>query len=185
MSYLNHFPRPDDVHTIAMDFDGVFTNNMVWLDQNGVETVCCDRGDGLAVKALKKFIRIRKMEIQLLIISGESNPVVGVRAKKLGIVAHRGVLDKKSFLDDFFKDRHVSNLMPFQGLVYLGNDLNDLNVMRHARFSVAPLDAHPRIKSMAKSVLPVNGGEGFVRAFVEKFIGLSEMSDDEIDELVC
>ena len=55
---MSDIQLPDwrSVHTIVFDFDGVFTDNKVWTDQNGQESVCCDRGDGLAFDILRKFI---------------------------------------------------------------------------------------------------------------------------------
>merc|ERR1711916_167370 len=55
---------------LVMDFDGVLSDNAVYVDQNGVEAVRCDRGDGLGLSTLKKT------GLPLLILSKEQNPVV-------------------------------------------------------------------------------------------------------------
>jgi 3-deoxy-D-manno-octulosonate 8-phosphate phosphatase (KDO 8-P phosphatase) len=53
----NKLPSVNEIHTIVFDFDGVFTNNKVWVDQDGRESVCCDRSDGLAFDILRIFQR--------------------------------------------------------------------------------------------------------------------------------
>ena len=71
----------------------------------------------------------------------------------------------------------------FSTLVYLGNDLNDLSVMRKANFSVAPSDAHPVIQKCASVVLPEKGGHGFVRNFVDTLLQVEALSLDALEEL--
>ena len=73
---------------------------------------------------------------------------------------------------------------PLAGLVYLGNDLNDLPIMRRAGFTVAPADAHWRVKEQASVVLQSKGGRGFVREFIERLLGIETMSLEEIDVLI-
>ena len=75
------------------------------------------------------------------------------------------------------------NNLDTKGLVYLGNDLNDLPAMRIAGFSVAPSDAHAVILDEADVILSQRGGDGFVRAFIELLLGLEKMSADEVAEL--
>jgi 3-deoxy-D-manno-octulosonate 8-phosphate phosphatase KdsC-like HAD superfamily phosphatase len=74
---------------------------------------------------------------------------------------------------------------PFAGLIYVANDLNDLPLLEKAGFSIVPSDAHNRVKQIASVVLPQKGGEGFVRAAVERLLGISNMTMEEIYELIC
>ena len=74
------FPVLKTIHTVAFDFDGVFTDNKVWVDQNGRETVRCDRGDGLAFDLVRAFQREGKTTANFFILSKEANPVVLARA---------------------------------------------------------------------------------------------------------
>ena len=75
-------------------------------------------------------------------------------------------------MQEYFVNRFPSNSNSFEGLVYLGNDLNDLPLMRHAGFAIAPADAHRRVREIAHLVLPERGGDGFVRAFIELLLGI-------------
>lgn len=174
------WPSLEKIHTIAFDFDGVFTDNRVYVDQNGIETVRCDRGDGLGMGMLKRFRERGGMKADCFILSKETNPVVMARATKLGVDCRQGVQDKVVWLREYFRERHPGIAAPFDGLIYLGNDLNDLPVMRAGGFSVAPVDSHPLILRHASVVLPQRGGEGFVRAFVEKLVGIEEMTPEDI-----
>ena len=169
---------------MVFDFDGVFTDNKVWVDQDGRESVRCDRGDGLAFDLLRSFKRQGKFDAEFFILSKETNFVVLARAKKLKLTCEHGVSDKLDFMKDYLARRGLGRSNPFDGLVYLGNDLNDLPVMRRAGFAVAPEDAHPMVCDVAHLVMPQRGGEGFVRAFIELLLGIKYLSREEIDELI-
>ena len=65
------------IRLIAFDFDGVFTDNMVYVLQDGSEAVRCNRSDGIGLQ------KLNKLGIKTVIISTESNPVVSARAQKL------------------------------------------------------------------------------------------------------
>ena len=175
-------PSPSLIHTLVCDFDGVFTDNKVWVDENGIESVRCDRADGLAFDLIRAWYRKRDLHSDIFILSKETNATVQARARKLRIPCHSGVGNKLAFLEEYLRRRPSGG--SFAGLAYLGNDLNDLPIMRRAGYAVAPADAHPRVKEVAHLVLKQNGGEGFVRAFVEQWLGLDQLTLEEIDELV-
>jgi len=159
------------IHTIFFDFDGVFTNNKVYVNENGEESVRCDRADGLGIDILRGFLKTKKIPLDYFILSKERNKVVEARAKKLRVPCIYGVDDKASYLIEHFKN----NKALLDGVVYVGNDLNDLQAMKISGFSYAPKDAHPLITQSAQFVMPRNGGDGFVRAVIEHLIG-SEMN---------
>ena len=174
----------DAIHTIAFDFDGVFTDNKVWVDQDGREMVRCDRGDGLGFDFVRAYQRLGKIDIETFIISKEKNPVVLSRARKLQLKCYNGVSDKRDFIRKHLTERFPDSTNAYAGFVYMGNDINDLPLMRDAGFSVAPADCHPMVKNVASLVLDVNGGEGCVRTFIEMLLKIDSLTDGEIDELV-
>ena len=178
------FPALANIHTVAFDFDGVFTDNKIWVDQDGREMVRCDRADGLAFDMVRNFQRRGLINAEFFILSREPNPVVMARAGKLKLDCHHGVYDKLAFMRAHLAARFPGSPNPFEGLVQLGNDLNDVPLMRRAGYAVAPSDAHPRVLEIAHLVLTQKGGEGFVRAFVERMLGIGDLSTEEIDELV-
>ncbi len=177
-------PKPGQVHTIVFDFDGVFTDNKVYVDQYGRETVRCDRGDGLAFDFVRTYSKRGLLAAELFVLSKEANPVVRARCNKLGLGCRQGVADKLGYLQQYLEERFPGDDYPWAGLVYLGNDLNDLPVMCKAGCAIAPFDAHPLILSVAHHVFPQRGGEGFVRAFVETFLGIDQLTKEKVNELV-
>ena len=80
-----------NLHTIIFDFDGVFTNNKVLIDQEGRESVQCDRGDGLAIDLLRNFSKKNYWNIDFFILTTEKNKVVLSRAKKLKLQCYCGI----------------------------------------------------------------------------------------------
>ncbi len=178
------FPDLESIHTVAFDFDGVFTDNKVWVDQDGHESVCCNRGDGLAFDLVRTFKQQGKLNADFFILSKEPNPVVLGRARKLKLDCHHGIRDKLAFMREYLSTRFPSTPNSFAGLVYLGNDLNDLPLMRLAGYVVAPADAHPKVQEIAHLVLEQRGGEGFVRSFIERLLNINQLSKEKIDELI-
>ena len=63
------FPAIESIHTVAFDFDGVFTDNKVWVDQFGHESVRCDRGDGLAFDLIRAYQKQEKLTANFFILS--------------------------------------------------------------------------------------------------------------------
>lgn len=177
-------PDLSDVHTIVFDFDGVFTDNKVWVDQDGRESVRCDRGDGLAFDLLRAYQTRDLIKAKCFILSKEANPVVLARAKKLKLDCIHGVSNKLEYMYDYFKRYLPNESNPFAGFIYIGNDLNDFPVMRRAGFAVAPADAHPLIQNISDLVLEQHGGQGFVRCFIEQLLKIDQLSEEEIDELI-
>lgn len=146
-----------NIDLIVYDFDGVMTNNRVIVLQNGTEAIVANRADGLGVD------RFRELGIPQLIISTETNPVVKTRAAKLGLEVIGSCGDKKIALKDYCEQKGYD----LGRVVYIGNDLNDLETMRMVGFPVAPSDAHPEVKAVAKLLIKAKGGEGVIRELVD------------------
>ncbi|GFI18892.1 3-deoxy-D-manno-octulosonate 8-phosphate phosphatase KdsC [Lachnospiraceae bacterium] len=178
---MKEIPEWSKVHSILFDFDGVFTDNKVNVSEEGVEHVTCSRADGLGIAMLKKFINLNHWDLRLAIVSTEENPVVRRRADKMGITCYNGVKNKFTFTSAILRN---DKLPDFSGIIYLGNDLNDLSLFETDCYSVAPIDAHERIKATASMVINEKGGAGFVRAFVEKLLRIDQMSDVDLHRLL-
>lgn len=141
------------VRAMVFDFDGVFTDNSVIIDENGKESIICNRGDGLGIEIVKK------LGILLLVISKENNPVVQKRCKKLGIPCFYGINDKKSVLLTWLNDLAIDP----KNVIYVGNDINDIDCLQHVGCAVVVADAHNDVKRFAKIILKNKGGHGAVR----------------------
>jgi len=151
---------PDPIAAVAFDFDGVFTDNKVLVFQDGQEAVFCDRGDGMGLEQLKN------LNIPLLVVSKEENPVVVARCRKLEIPCRHNISDKLSVLKSWLQE---NNLDPLQ-VIYVGNDINDLECLQEVGCGVAVGDSHPMAKASAKIVLSSNGGEGAIRELTDLII---------------
>ena len=152
----------EDIDVFVFDFDGVLTNNLVYLNQEGVESVACSRADGLA------FDVLRKLNKPAYILSTEKNTVVSARAKKLNIPAIQGVVDKVETIKKLAADNNYS----LNNILYVGNDLNDYLVIQLCGYSVCPADSHPKIKGVSSVILSTNGGDGIVRELLEEVFNL-------------
>ena len=84
----------EQIHTIAFDFDGIFTDNKVLISQDGIESVKCDRSDSLGLDILRNFIIKNNWDLDYFIITRESNSVVKMRAEKLKIKCFDSVFNK-------------------------------------------------------------------------------------------
>ena len=152
----------DDIDVFVFDFDGVLTNNLVQIDENGKESVSCSRADGLA------FDVFRKLNKPAYILSTEKNLVVKARAKKLKIPAMQGVVDKVEAIKKLAADNNHS----LKNILYVGNDLNDYLAMQLCGYSACPADSHPKIKSVSTIILSTNGGDGIVRELLEEVLNV-------------
>lgn len=141
----------------VFDFDGVFTDNRVIVSEKGVESVVCNRSDGLGLR------RLREAGVDMFILSTEVNPVVTCRARKLKIGCHQGVEDKLTVL----KREAAHRGIPLSQVAFVGNDINDIECLDAVGVPVVPADAWLEVRPHAKWVLKRRGGDGAVREFCD------------------
>jgi 3-deoxy-D-manno-octulosonate 8-phosphate phosphatase (KDO 8-P phosphatase) len=151
------------IDLIIFDFDGVLTNNSVYLDNNGNELVKCSRSDGLAFDVLRKFNK------SVFILSSEKNQVVSARAKKLKVEVIQSIDDKVEAISSILNQSKSS----LDRTLYVGNDLNDYQVMQLCRYTACPSDSHQLIKDISNFILYSKGGEGVVRELVEDIFDIN------------
>ncbi len=152
-------PMPFPVRLIVSDFDGVITDNRVWTDENGVETVAASRSDSMRIREL------RERGIEVIILSSEPNPVVRARADKMGVESVQGIdiRGKGEALKALLARRQVEA----EHVIYIGNDINDLPCFEIAGWAVAVADAYPEVLRAADYVLTRPGGHGALRELCE------------------
>ena len=152
-----------NIKYIFTDFDGVLTDNKVFVSSDGTETVICNRSDGIAINGLKKF------GIRVIIISTETNQVVKVRGDKLEIETYFGISNKKEFLKDFI----FKNKFDIEKILYVGNDINDLGAINLLKLSACPSDSHNEVKKNVSYILNTKGGDGVLREVAEKVLNIN------------
>jgi N-acylneuraminate cytidylyltransferase len=148
-------PMPEKIDLVISDFDGVITDNRVWVNEDGVEFVAAYRSDSIGVQLL------REIGIEVMILSSEPNRVVEARARKMGVhVIHGvGIHEKGRVMREILEQRNVKA----ENVIYIGNDVNDLPCFEVAGWSVAVADAYPELIQAADFVLSKNGGHGALR----------------------
>ncbi len=147
-------PFPENVKMIVMDFDGVLTDNRVWVDENGKEAVAAYRSDSLGLALLRG-----RAGIEPLVISKETNPVVTKRCQKMNVPVLQGIDQKANTLKKVLQERRIK---PTE-VIYVGNDVNDLECFPVVGFAAAPADAEKSVLMAADLVLTRKGGHGAVR----------------------
>lgn len=147
------------IRFVVFDFDGVFTDNTVYVAEDGTETVRCWRGDGIGLRALER------LGIGCAIISTESNPVVLARSKKLKIACTHDCPDKLVALDEL-RARH--DLQRSQ-LAFVGNDINDRTCLEVVGLPIVVQDAHADVVHLARYRTRAPGGHGAVREVCDLF----------------
>ena len=150
-------PLLERVRFAVFDFDGVFTDNRVWVNERGEEALAFSRSDGLGLR------RLDEVGVRYLVVSMEKNPIVGARAQNLEVDCVQGVDDKLSVV----RGRAVDLGVTFEDTAFLGNDINDAECLRAVGVPVVPADAWPEVKALAQWVLSRPGGNGCVREFCD------------------
>jgi YrbI family 3-deoxy-D-manno-octulosonate 8-phosphate phosphatase len=156
---VGHFPR--HISAVVFDFDGVMTDNGVYLSEDGKESVRCDRGDGWGIA------RLRDAGIRLAVMSSEENPVVRARCEKLELECFHGLGHGKFGQFTAWCKQHDLRL---EDTVYVGNDANDLDCIAAAGLGVVPADAHRSARQVADLVLSAEGGKGAVRELCDMIL---------------
>ncbi|PWH12256.1 MAG: hypothetical protein DDG60_14540 [Anaerolineae bacterium] len=148
-------PMPEKIELLVLDFDGVVTDNRVWVDEDGHEMVAAYRSDSLIMN------KLRQAGTNVIILSSEVNPVVLARARKMNIEAIHGIglEDKAAVLKHLLETRQIEP----SRVAYIGNDLNDLPCFDLVGWAVAVADAMPEVLRAADYITTKPGGHGAVR----------------------
>lgn len=157
------------VKIVALDFDGILTNGYVYTDESGKETVRCSRKDSLGIELLQKN------NIFVGVISKEANSVVLKRCEKMKVLCYHNVKTggvKAILLENLAKERKI----PMPEVLYMGDDINDLQALRIAGVAVTVADAHPFVKEICDIVTSAKGGCHAVRELAEMIAQAKKLS---------
>jgi 3-deoxy-D-manno-octulosonate 8-phosphate phosphatase (KDO 8-P phosphatase) len=157
---MTHESRFRAVKLVVFDFDGVFTDNTVYVSQDGVESVRCWRSDGLGLAKLKQA------GIPTAIVSTETNPVVTARAKKLAIRCIQGCDDKLGAVRALAGEHGLM----LADVAFVGNDINDLACLQAVGFPIVVQDAHADVVAAGVYRTTAPGGRGAVREVCDAIV---------------
>lgn len=154
---MNKLPK-----LVITDIDGVWTDGGMYYDQTGNEWKKFNTSDSAGI------IFCHKLNIPVAIITGERTEIVERRAKKLKIdYLYQGVTNKVDVASELCDKLNIS----LSDVAYIGDDINDLGLLKHVGISGAPDNAAEYIKAVVKIVTKRKGGDGAFREFVEIIIG--------------
>jgi YrbI family 3-deoxy-D-manno-octulosonate 8-phosphate phosphatase len=145
------------VRFAVFDFDGVFSDNRVWTNDRGEESVACFRGDTMGLR------RLDEVGVEYLILTSETNDAVAARARKMRADCIKGIEDKLPVLRAEVERRGVT----LGETSYVGNDINDAECLAAVGLPVVPADAWAEVVPLARLVLTRAGGHGCVREFCD------------------
>jgi 3-deoxy-D-manno-octulosonate 8-phosphate phosphatase (KDO 8-P phosphatase) len=146
---------------VLTDVDGVMTDGSVLLLPDGGEAKSFHTRDGLGI------VLAQRAGLRTGVVSGRSSAAVTRRAEELRMaVVRQGVADKRRAFDEILS---AEGLEPHQ-VAYMGDDVNDLAVMREVGLSAAPADAPFEVRAEAFMVTDARGGKGCLREFLEAIL---------------
>lgn len=162
---MNVLPVFKKIKAFVLDVDGVLTDSSVLVLNDGQMARRMNIKDGYALQlAIKKGYKV-------LVISGGTSDAVMMRLNKLGVMnVHLDVWDKKTILIEFVEKHELR----WEEVLYMGDDIPDLQVMQMAGLACCPADAVPEIRQLSHYVSPIAGGEGCVRDVIEKVLKLND-----------
>lgn len=155
---------PTGIKFIITDFDGVVTDNCVYIDAHGEMT------RKLNFKDVMAFSLLKKNGYKVGIISGEKNAAIDIIAKKFNIEeVHQDIRIKIDVVKSIIKKYNLEE----DELIYIGDDVNDYDTLKYVKYPVTVPDAVNKIKSIENIQITENrGGEGAFREVVDSILGL-------------
>ena len=150
------------IRLLVLDVDGTLTDGGVYIDANGIQSRKFNIKDGMGITLL------REKGIHVGVLShSRSRTILDERARMLGIeLVYSGKEPKLQVLDRWLTELALG----YENVAFIGDDINDLEVIHKAGLSACPHDAHFSVVKEVDVVLQRNGGEGCVREFIDRFL---------------
>lgn len=164
MSNVNFKEKLKDIKCFIFDVDGVLTNGMLHVTNDGKLLRAMNIKDGYALQlAVKKGYRV-------VIISGGKDEGVVIRLKNLGVSdIYVGIGNKLQQLLTVMQEHHLTSAQ----LLYMGDDMPDAEAMKNCAIATCPYDAAPQIRDICHYISPVKGGDGCARDVIEQVLTLN------------
>ena len=157
----NNVKHAEQIKLLICDVDGVFSDGLIYMGNNGEELKTFHTKDGFGIKA------ILNIGIDVAIITGRESKIVETRMTALGIKhIYQGKENKLAIYNDLLKELNLSA----QQVAYIGDDVVDLPVITDCGLGVAVKDAHPLVLQGADFITRTKGGYGAVREVCDLFL---------------
>lgn len=153
---------PSSIKMVITDFDGIITDNCVYIDSKGETT------RKLNFKDIMAFSLLKKNGYKIGIISGEANSAIDLISKKFDIEEiHQGIRNKLDVLKSIVQKY---NLTP-EEFLYIGDDVNDFDSLSFTKYAITVPNAVEKIKTIENIMITLNkGGEGAFREVVDSLL---------------
>ena len=146
------------IKLVLLDVDGTLTDGGIYRGNNGEELKRFNVKDGYAI------VNAQKLGIEFGIITGRRSELVEIRSNELKIkYLYQGISEKTVILKEIMQKTGLKK----EEIAYMGDDLNDILIMKQSGLTGAPKDAANEVIQIADFVSEKNGGSGAVREFVE------------------
>ena len=157
----NNLNIPIKIKLFCTDVDGVLTDSGMYYTENGDELKKFNTRDGKGIEILKKH------KIKTAIVTSENTSIVKKRGNKIGVdFIFQGIQNKLELVKKLCEEQKIK----LSEVAFIGDDLNDLNLLKDVGFSACPSDAVDKIKNISDYICSKKGGDGCMREFAEKFI---------------
>jgi 3-deoxy-D-manno-octulosonate 8-phosphate phosphatase (KDO 8-P phosphatase) len=154
--------KASKIKLLLVDVDGVLTDTGVYYSERGEEMKRFSIRDGMGIERLRTLA-----DVETGIITRENTEIVSSRAKKLKInELHLGIIEKEKALDDIIS----RNNLKLKEIAFMGDDTNDVEIMKSVGLSACPQDATIFAKEVADIIVNSKGGNGAVRDLAEIII---------------
>ena len=153
---------PKTIKMVITDFDGIVTDNNVYIDDNG------NMSRKLNFKDIMGFSLLKKNGYEVAIISGEENKAIRVLAEKFFIdEIHTKIRKKIDVLKSIIEKYNLTE----EEFLYIGDDVNDKESLEYAKYKITVPNAVAQIKSISDiQITESKGGEGAFREVVDCLI---------------
>jgi YrbI family 3-deoxy-D-manno-octulosonate 8-phosphate phosphatase len=158
--------RAARVRLLGIDFDGVMTDNAVYVFEDGREAVRCSRLEGYGLR------RLVASGAEPVIVSTDTIEVVGARARKLNVACIQNVPDKVTAMEKLLNERGLD----WREAAFIGNDVNDLGVLQRVGLAVIVADAHESVCVDGFFRTARRGGDGAVRELCDAIAAVKELA---------
>ena len=146
------------IKLVLLDVDGTLTDGGIYRGNNGEELKRFNVKDGYAI------VNAQKLGIEFGIITGRRSELVEIRSNELKIkYLYQGISEKTVILKEIMQKTGLKK----EEIAYMGDDLNDILIMKQSGLTGTPKDATDEVIQIADFVSEKNGGSGAVREFVE------------------
>lgn len=164
-----------EIRLLLLDVDGVLTDGLIYLSDEGIETKSFSTRDGLSLFWMRNY------GLRTGVISGRNSPGTRLRCQDLGMdEIHLGVPHKIPVFEEILQRTGLRA----EAVAYIGDDVIDLSLIARAGVSAAPSDAHPEVLKHVDIVLDYPGGHGAVRQFLDLWLAATGQWDSALKDMM-